>query len=177
MLSEDVHNTFYQELLLGLPASTAFQRARFTEHIIEGQIPIDNLLGLATEAKPIASRFLWLLGDLAETAPQLLYAALHGLFQIKASINGIDVNRSFAKYWQLCGIPVEHEAEAIGMLFNWLNEPKSNVSLKMHAAQALFNVSRTYSELCIELKASLEEQLHKNGKSFDTRAGNLLRIL
>lgn len=177
MAAQQTHTDFYHELLLKLPTSTASQLRFWTQKIIQDQVAIDSLISLACKEKPVASRFLWLLGDMAETAPKVLFPCLHQLFQLKSKINGIDVNRSLAKYWQLCGIPEEHEAEAIDMLFDWLNDSTSNVSLKMHAAEALFNTSSTYPELRNELKASLEEQLHKNSKSFNTRAGNLLRLL
>mgnify|MGYP000548104562 CR=1 FL=1 len=177
MHGEQTTTEFYQELHLKLPKSSAEQRSFWTHAIIQEDIPLSDLLPLACEEKPVASRFLWLLGDIAETAPKVLFPCLHQLFEMKEQINGIDVNRSFAKFWQLCGIPVEHEAEAIDLLFKWLNESKSNVSLKIHAGQALFNALTTYPALHTELRDSLEAQLGKSTKSFNLRAGKILSAL
>lgn len=166
--------TLYQELREQLSKSDAQQRKAWVAHILAEDVALSSLLPLATEPKEVASRFLWLLGDLAETQPERLFKALPKLYSMKSEINGIDVNRSFAKFWQYCGIPEVNESKAIELLFCWLGDAQSKVSLKMHSALALYKVSERFPEIQVELHAQLEEQLLRNDNSFNTRAQKLL---
>ena len=62
-------------------------------------------------------------------------------------------------------------------MFNWLLNPKIIVSTKNYSLLALYNLTEKYSDLKIELKEVLEDQLDKNSNDFKKRATLILQKL
>lgn len=163
-----------QELLL---TSNDAQRRAWAKEIIEEQIDLAELCQLLNCERPIAMRFLWLLSDLGETDKDALAPILPYLFKRSDTLEHIDIKPAFAKYWSLCGIPAEHETEAIDLLFEFLQSASYNVTIKGHAMMALFGLTQKYPELGNELKISLEDQLDKNTANFRKRIEKVLAKL
>lgn len=169
-MNADPTKAMYDELYRSLATSTETQRKAWVERINSPEIDLNELLVLATEEKEIASRFFWLMGGFAELFPQKLFAVLPAFFKLKNNFKHNDWNRSFAKFWNLCGIPQENEAAATDLLFQWLISSKSNVSVKTYSLLALNKLAEKYPELKNELKLCVEDQLDKTSISFAVTA-------
>ena len=85
--------------------------------------------------------------------------------------------RSLAKFFYLAGIPEEIEGEAVSDLFDWLGDPKMNVSTKTFALLALQEPVKKHPGLKAELKAVVEDQVNRTSVSFAKKASKLLREL
>ncbi|MCB0838986.1 MAG: hypothetical protein KDD63_19745 [Bacteroidetes bacterium] len=168
---------FYNELEKSLPNSTFAERRIWASVIIETEFELRELSRLLMAERKIASRFAWLLSDIAIQSPEALFRELPFLFKLKDKITHINFKTSFASYWLICGIPPENEGEAIDLLFHWLQSPKINVTTKSRALFSLFNLTQKYPELKNELKICLEDQMDKNTKDFEKRAKKMLQKL
>ncbi|MBL4706223.1 MAG: hypothetical protein JKY54_16975 [Flavobacteriales bacterium] len=168
---------FYQDLEYSLPKSSASDRKIWAAKIIDDNIEVKNLCHLLLCKEDVASRFLWLLGELGEIQPTKLFPALPHLLTLNSGIYHIRTEASFAKFWLLCGIPLENEGVAIDLLFGWIQSPNCNVTTKSRSLFVLFKMTEKYPDLKNELRLCLEEQLHKNTMDFDKRAKKLLAKL
>lgn len=158
---------FLKELEQQLPHSNGSERSAWAQTIIQNDFDVKRLLPLATQENRLASRFLWLLSDIAEVDHQRLLNVLPELLGMRKEMVDVDSRRSFARYWHLYGLPEENEGEAIDLLFNWLIASDTNVSTKRHAVYILLRLVGKYPELKIELKTCLESELGKHTATFE----------
>jgi hypothetical protein len=173
-MSMDVNfKMFYQELATFLPKSNGKQRVKWATKIIEEDINLRELAALLLSEPKVATRFLWLMSDIALLAPNKFIEQLSSIFELIESHHP-SYTTAFASFWSYVGVPINDEAKAIHLLFQWLLSPKVNVTLKSRAMIALFKLSQKYPELKNELKLCLEDQLGKYSKDFDNRVGKIL---
>lgn len=171
------HEELYDELLSELAASSGSYRQAWARLIVAEKVDIVSLCELLYEDKPIAKRFSWLLSDIALTEPKVLYYVLPFLFQLRDKTSISDFQYSFSKYWNYCGVPEEHEGEAIDLLFKWIEDPNVSVHIKTNSLNALSKILEKYPDLKNELKIVLEDQLDKNSVSFKRMATKVLMAL
>jgi len=167
------HTDFYRELEISLPKSTEEQRRNWAKTIVEHDLDLKELSQLLSCEPKIASRFLWLLSDVAIHGPDKLYAALAFLLKLCKKEHP-DYLLSFASYWRMVGVPEENEAEAIDLLFQWLLSADVNVTMKSRSALALFELTKKYPDLKEEFRLCLEDQKRKYSKDFEKRVGKIL---
>jgi len=167
----------YNELKENLQKSTHEQRKAWALIISEKQFslkPFSKLL----ECKPaVPSRFLWLLSDVGNCDSKLLYNFLPYLLELRKDLGHIKTEASFANLWLIAGVPEENEAQAIDLLFNWLQSSDTNVTTKSRSLFVLFNLANKYPDLKQELKLSLIDQMDKYSSSFQKRASKILHQL
>lgn len=168
---------FYITLENHLPQSTGTERQQWVRTIIENDFDILELSSLIDQEPKIATRFLWMLTGIAMQQPQKLHAVLPALFEKSKHITHVDMQASFANYWRFCGVPPENEAEAIELLFHWLQSAQTNVTIKSRALFVLSDLVDIYPDLKNELRLSIEDQLDKNTKDFRSRALKILEKL
>jgi hypothetical protein len=149
-------------------------RRRWQASIIERKTDMRTLMPLLDEDRFTQMRFLWLTGGLVETAPEIVRPVVADFFAKRHTIAVPNYNRSLAKFFWLAGIPEELEAEATDELFGWILDAKTTTSAKSYAVLALHRLTEKYPELKNELKIVIEDQLRKNGTSFEKRAGKVL---
>ncbi len=177
MTFQMTYEVFYEKLKHSLPVSTGKDRKELAKIIATEHYNIERLSDLLFEKPKIASRFIWLLSDFGEVSPSELHKALPFLLKRCLTLKTIDYKISFANYWLIAGIPEENEAQAIDLLFSWLQDPKVNVTTKSRALFVLVKLTDKYPDLKYELRLCLEDQLEKNTKSFKTRAEKVLKTL
>lgn len=170
-------SNFVNELKLSLPGSTGEQRKKWAFFIAKNNIKIKSHSELLLCDNKIASRFLWLISDIAELDKDLLRNDLVYLFDLCITLNHIRIDASFANYWLICGVPVKKEGEYTDWLFKWLQSPETNVTTKSRSLFVLFQLTETYPELCNELKTVLNDQINKNTSDFNKRAEKILSKL
>jgi hypothetical protein len=164
---------FFKELKSLLPKSSFEQKKMWAIYILEKNIDLKELAELLKCEKAIATKFLWLLSDIAILSPNKLFKELPYLLNLCNTINQ-DYKTYFASYWLYVGIPAENEGEAIDLLFQFLVSTKTNITVKSRSVLVLFNLTKKYPELKNELRYSLEDQLNKHSKDFDKRVAKIL---
>ena len=152
-------------------------RRNWAEKIVNEKIPILNLVDLLDAEKLIATRFSWMVGDVCELEPKVVFPAIHLFWSKRHEVDITNFNRSLAKMFCLCGIPKEIEGEAVSEMFEWLTDPDAIVSTKNYSLLALGNLSGKYPELGQELRAVIEDQLPKNSVAFEKCARKVLKQL
>lgn len=173
MPKESISGSLYNTLKKHLPVSIGADRKTWAELIIANDIDIMELTKLLGCERGVATRFLWLLSDVGEVKPDVLFRALPYLFELSKGGKYFDFTLAFARWWRLTGVPEENEGEAIGLLFEWLSSDV-NVSIKSCVIIVLYELSGKYPELKDELRLCLEDRLGKETKDFNKK---LLRML
>jgi hypothetical protein len=164
---------FLKELKSLLPKSSYEQRKMWATYIIEKNIDLKELSELLKCEKKIATKFLWMLSDIAILSPNKLLNELPYLMNLCSTVNQ-DYKTYFASYWLYVGVPFENEGEAIDLLFQFIVSPKTNITTKSRSVLVLFNLTKKYPELKNELRYSLKDQLNKYSKDFDKRVAKIL---
>ena len=154
--------------------NTDSNRKYWAAYVVTNQTDLMSIISLIEAEHPVAMRFSWVLGDLCETAPAVVYPSITYLFNKRGQINIPNFNRSLAKLFYHCGVPNEIEGEAINELFKWLQDTKSNVSTKSYSMLALQQLTQLYPELQHEFKAVVESQSRLNTPTFEKQAQKIL---
>jgi hypothetical protein len=149
-------------------------RKKWAEYIINAKLPLLELAALLDAEKRAATRFSWLIGDICELEPKVVFPAITHFWSKRYEVDITNFNRSLAKMFWLCGIPEEIEGEAVSEMFEWLLDPEAIVSIKNYSLLALGNLTDTYPELKQELRMVIEDQLQKNSVAFEKCAQKVL---
>ncbi len=150
---------------------------RLAGHIIENKIPLDSLLDLLDQPRPVPMRFMWMVGGLCVHEPKIVSTCVEKFYLKRNDIKFPNYDRSLAKMFFHAGIPEELEGEIINELFKWLMDPKISVSTKHYALLTLNNSVIKFPELKTELKVVIEDQLDKNTKAWKKMAIKVLNGL
>lgn len=87
------------------------------------------------------------------------------------------IKRNTIRVLQTVEIPEELHGIATDICFQYLNSSEVAVAIKVFSMTVLFNLSKHYPELKIELKFILEEQLPYQSSGFKSRASKILKQL
>lgn len=166
-----------QELVTSLAQSDSTDRSRWIEYIIECKIPLEEIIDLLYADYKIAIKFSWMIGSLCEQDPMRVFPIVGEIFDNRDRINLPNFDRSIAKMFYYVEIPQELEGQAVDLMFSWLLDPNIIVSTKNYSLFGLFKLTEKYSDLKIELKEVIEDQLDKNSNSFKKRASKILQKL
>ena len=169
---------FLKEFEVSLIADdTDLNRKKWARKFVSEKTDLRSLLYLLDAEKKLATRFIWLIGDICESNPPVLRPFVKDFFKRRNSTQISNYNRSLAKMFMYCGIPKEIEGEVTTVLFDWLIDPNVLVTTKNYSMLALFNLTVKYPELKPELEFAIKDQLDKNTISFKKTATQLLNKL
>ncbi|MEM7105715.1 MAG: hypothetical protein AAF502_21435 [Bacteroidota bacterium] len=168
---------FYKSLEKALPTSDAEQRIEWAKEIVNNHIDIKDLSDLLLCEKKVASRFSWLLSDIGTVKPGTLFEVLPYLFKVSNKVTAFNFKHSFANYWRISGVPEENEAEAIDLLFDWIQSARVNVTIKSRSLFVMSNLTKKYPELRNELTICLEDQRDKYSRDYRKRVDRVLKEL
>lgn len=163
-----------QQLIQELPNSLAVRRKEIAAQLVAENYKLELLIPLIYEPEKVSSRFFWLLSDIAELAPEKLIEIQPKLFRLRNKTSYKNIRHSFSRYWSLYGINESIESEALDLLFKWLSDSNSTVSVKVHSMYALEKLTRKYPGIKSELEANIQEQIGKSTASFDKTAAKVL---
>lgn len=169
--------SIFEELKLGLLTSTDMQRRLWAKEIVSIPVSLTELSPLLFEERQLAMRYLWLLTHIGEISPHILHEYLPCILQKWEHINVENKEASLANFWRVAGIPIQNEAHAISLLFNWLQGPEYNGTTKSRALFVLLDLTQKYPELKNELQSCLEGQLDKSTGDFRKRVVKILAKL
>jgi len=166
-------SSFYKTLELNLLASTGKQRISWAQVILEENISLRSLYGLLDVDAKIATRFLWMLSDLAIADPNYLLKELPALWLYCKDFK-TELKQSFASLWRLAGVPKENEVEAIELLFQFLADTGVNSTIKSRSMLVLFELTKKYPDLKNEFRALLIPLADQYSLDFKKRVRKLL---
>ena len=129
------------ELKSLLQGSDARLRKHWAERIVSENIPVSSLLVLLHGHEKTAQRFTWLIGDLLEVEPAAVQDCLPVLFELRDQMPFPGMQRTVGKCLWYLGVPVEMEADAIPLMFKWLDDNQFEVSIKHYAAKVLYDLA------------------------------------
>lgn len=172
-----MNSPFFNLLEKELALSDTNKRLEWVNYIISNNIPIKDLSSLLFKEKKVAIRFSWLLSELGTIAPNILLLELPSLLVLSKDVNQFNFTESFANYWNIVGVPIINEAEALEMLFTWLKSTSINVTIKSRCVLVLYNLTKKYPDLKNEFKLCLEDQIDKYSKDFEKRSLKILSKL
>ncbi|MFY0674630.1 MAG: hypothetical protein JXQ87_14620 [Bacteroidia bacterium] len=165
------------QLIQELPNSLAVRRKELAAQLVGKNYNLTLLIPLIYEPEKVSSRFFWLLSDIAELAPEKLIEIQPKLFALRNETTYKNIRHSFSRYWSLYGINAAIEPDALDLLFKWLSDSNSTVSVKVHSMYALEKLVLKYPVIKSELVANIQEQLGKSTASFDKTALKILNRL
>lgn len=166
----------HKELQQSLPQSTANDRKRWAALIIQNDLDIEDLATLLSDKKT-SLRFQWLLSEVGLLKPEKLYAVLPFLLEQNNVTDPSEFKIAFATYWSIVGIPVENEAIAINLLFEWLMSPQVNVTTKSRSLSVLFKLSQKYPDLKNELAVCIQDHIDQYTGDFKKKSEKILMAL
>lgn len=167
-------NTIQQSL----KSSTIQERALWIKQIIDEEIDITQLCDLFLyQDRTTALRFSWFLSEIGMYKSTALLAVLPYLFERREQTSIEGFTYSFVKYWRIAGVPQENKGAAINLLFEWLTASNTSVSVKTHAMEVLFGLTKEFPDLTNELITCIEDQLDKTKVSFGIKAKGILETL
>jgi hypothetical protein len=150
---------------------------KWGKYICENDVKLDTLLELLHGDRFTTLRFLWMTGGIVEIDPERVAPVIPYLFAKRTEVKVPNYDRSLAKFFWLAGIPATIEAEAVDELFRWVLDAKVSTSTKSYAVLALQKLLQKHPGLKNELVLVLNDQLDKNGVSFQKRAAKILSEL
>lgn len=167
-------SSLLQDIESNILSSDSNQRLQWVHEMVNCNLEVDQLYPILKKDDKASMRCLWLIGDIADNYPEVLFPHLHDLYNCCSALETMEISASFSKFWHLCGIPKEDEVKALNLLFKWLDDSKSNVTTKSRVLFALEKMSITYPDIKTEFISIIENQLDKNSKDFRKRAVKIL---
>jgi hypothetical protein len=178
MSLQNTPSTLLNTLQQLLKTSTMKQLTVWAKQIVDEGVDVKELSDVFLYGdRTTALRFSWMLSDIGLYNKAALHNILPYLFEKREQTSINDFKYQFVKYWTIAGIPKQNTAEAINLMFSWLNDSNTNVTTKTHAMCNLFILTKDYPDLKNELIISIEEQFDKTSVSFRIRATKILREL
>ncbi len=150
-------------------------RKAWAKKIVAASVDLKDWLPELEGEKRLATRFLWLFGDVAEKNPAQIKPLITTIYKNRDTYKIPGVHRSLAKWVWLAGAPEEIEGELLDVLIEWVLHPKTEKAVRCYAVEAFYGYAKKYPELIPELKLVLEEALlHAPSYSFKNRCYKLL---
>lgn len=126
----------------------------------------------------ITQRASWPLSICAEEHPELIKPHLKKLldFMTKPGVHDA-VKRNTMRLLQFVDVPKRNQAQVIDLCFDFLQQPKEAVAVRVFAMTALSRVIIDKPELQKELRIILEDHLPYGTAAFRSRASKLIKKL
>lgn len=159
-----------------LANSSVEMRHLWVRQIVDEAISIRHFESLLDLDKRAISRLLWLFSEIGLESAKKLHQELPVIYALLKKLDA-EFLQALANYWLIAGVPEEQEANAIGLLFEWLQSPKTRVSIKSRAVYVLFELCKRHPDLKSEFIFCLLEQRDRNSADFAKKVDKLLRNL
>lgn len=165
------------ELKACLAESMAAQRKHWAQEIIDRQIPLESFFSLWAADRKTAQRFMWLVGDISEIAPDHVAPCMSFLFALRNEMPFPGMHRSVAKWLLNTNVPEEIAAAATGQLFEWLTDDSEEIGCKHYATKALLKLSQQGLFPLENLKIALRAEAGHQNAAYRGRVRKLLKTL
>ncbi len=126
----------------------------------------DQLWQMVLQAKPpIPWRAAWVMEIVSEKYPELVYPYITEIIEQLPLFQSGGLKRHFSKILLVCSIPETHLGILLNTCFEWLLSAKSEIAVRVHCMQLIYNISELEPDIKPELIAALETiiPLHTGG--------------
>lgn len=120
------------------------------------------------------NRMAWVLTRVCERHPEFLVKYYDEIIHWLPSTDTMGIHRSILRSMVAMKHPKTEEGRWVDYLCSVLQNPQTDVAVKVHAMQLLYNYTKVYPELGHELKLLIEEQYEKQTPAFKARARRIL---
>jgi hypothetical protein len=118
----------------------------------------------------------WVVQHCLENNPQLIEPHLEAMIQNLGKSNLNDsVVRSTVKALAETEIPEYLQGRVLQLCFDYLLDPKVAVAIRVHAMQAIFNISKNEPDLLMELLEVILEWMPYGSAGFNSRGRKILK--
>lgn len=138
---------------------------------------LGDFIVLLDEGHPVGMRFMWLMGEVCELAPDLVRGFLPALFLRKDDFTFPGFHRSLARWMSIAGVPEELEGEVLEVFVGWILAPEEDIATKSYAIKVLLGMAGRYPEIVPELRLVLKGQLEMHTAAYQRRIRNVLAAL
>ncbi len=153
------------------------QVLKIMEYIGDDQDKFDELTGLLLNDEPrVAQRAAWAVSHCTEAYTELIRPHLEKIvFNLKKPKLHGAVVRNTVKILAGLEIPEALQGHVLDICFDYLLSQKTEVAVKAHAMQVVFNISKNEPDLLSELKMVIEEQMPYSSAGFKSRGKRILK--
>ena len=118
----------------------------------------------------------WVVQHCLQKQPQLINRHLEAMIQNldKSNLND-SVVRSTLKALAETGIPEHLQGRVLQLCFDYLLDPKVAVAIRVHAMQAIFNISKNEPDLLMELREVIQEWMPYGSAGFRSLCSKILK--
>jgi hypothetical protein len=162
-----------QELLKEHSKSNAERIAEYAcaskEHFAE---LIECFLG---DEKRVAQVAAYSVNKAVKLKPLLIYPFMKDVVLLleKKNVHG-SITRNAVNILELIDIPEEHHAEVMNRCFAFIENPQTDIAVKASSLTVLYNLSKIYPEIRVELKLIIEERWEFETAAFKARGRKIL---
>ena len=162
-----------------LSGNSRFNTDLVAAHIGSDEVLFGELIFLMHNGKtPVPQRAAWIMTAVTDKYPWLILPYINEIVERIPSYRHPGIVRSVLR--QFCQIDFSEEitGEIFELSYNFLNDTKQPIAIRVYAMQILFNISEKEPDLKNELKLVLENLLDDiSSAGIASRAGKLLMIL
>ncbi len=162
-------NQLFRELSSRLAKSMSVERKSWAEQVVNEGISLKDLLGLLHADAKTSQRFMWLLGDICELAPDLLVPLMPLLFSLRNEMPFPGMRRSVSKWLDLTNVPANIEGQAIPQLLNWTGDSDVSIACRSYSTRTLVKLASSGRINPRKVAKAVESQLKQGTPAFQKR--------
>lgn len=125
----------------------------------------------------MCQRAAWPVGDLGVKHPELLQPYMSELIHNLKSAKHDAIIRNTIRTWQFMNIPEDYQGEIFDICFNYINDPKIPIAIRVFSMTVCANISKELPELKEELALAIEAHLEYGSAGFKSRGLKTLKAL
>lgn len=167
----------YGQLEMSLASSDSAARKHWAQQVVDHEIPLIQLIPLLHADIGTGQRFMWLIGDVCENAPDVVADCLPLLFSLRDQMPFPGMPRSVARWLWLTSVPRDIESDAIPQLIKWLADSATSIACKSYSAKALFELAAQRRVSQTRLRKILQGQAGNSNRAYGGRMQKLLERL
>jgi hypothetical protein len=163
-----------------LSGNSRFNVELITNYIGADEELFNQLIGLIHHGKqPVPQRASWVMTAVTDKYPWMIMPHLSEITERMPGYSSVhpSLTRNTLRQIAKIEIPEELMGKIFDICYNFLNDTKQPIAIRVFAMQVLYNISVKEPELKAELKLIIESHLDEASAGFANRAGKLLNKL
>ena len=154
------------------------QAIRIAEKVVNGTYSLEELMNMFfSDEKMVCQRASWPIAMISDIAPQKLNAYLDKMILNLENPAHDAVVRNTVRAFQTMQIPEEYEGQIFEICFNYLNNPKYPVAIRVFAMTVCTNLCEKFPELAPEVATVIEDYWHQSTAGWRSRGKRELKRL
>ncbi|MDF1673212.1 MAG: hypothetical protein P1U41_06880 [Vicingaceae bacterium] len=164
--------------LLNLGHSKLFTN-QIVDEVIANPQKMEDLIRIFTDGPAfITQRAAWAISVIAEKDPKLINPYYDLFIELLNQSNKHNaINRNIVRAFQYANIPEKYEGQVLDACFRLLKSSEEPVAVKAFSMTVIYNLSKKYPDIAIELKASIKSLLPDGSAGIKSRGNKILRAI